>query len=386
MYPLTQRAIDSMIRGTVQTARVDVLHDGQPVKRIGSVPIADADLGDFVPSIAGVVNNSRQAIRRDGDVTFLDLGSADLVPSDVDDLFIPLIGEIRPWVGIQYWDATYTEIMNDEHIEWVPIATLVIDEIPPSASWPEVQVSGLDRLSFMTEFVGNYGITNGTPLHYAISNLLRTKIPASHLKINLPDTDLTTGALLYEEQTSSLEKLHDLALAAGWTLWVDPMGEVRAGSEPTIDDPPVMTYEVGPRSLLMRPQVGISAKDIVNVYVVTGEGPDSSVVRGVARDTNPRSVTYVDRVGERPRFLSSPLMRSFTQCELAAKTSLARVIGLAKDVAVPIIPNPALEVGDVIWVNDGDQINFPLIVDGFPTYLRTSDGDQLLKTRSLVVR
>lgn len=383
MWGMTERAKASLARSGDQSARIEVLHDGEVSARLGSVPVKDRLSGEFIPSIGGNVSCSRQAIRRDGVVSFLDL-SGDLAPTEIGDLFQPLVSEIRPYIGIHYWDATALEIRNEQHIEWIPLATLVVQEYD-SASWPEVTVSGQDRLSFLTPFVRGYSIFDATPNDTAIHEIFELKVPASHLRINLPQTEFTTGALLYEENTASLDRVHELALAAGWALSANPLGEIRAITEPTTEDEPLIIYEPGPKSMLLRPQRNISARDIVNVVVFTSEDLVSTAIRGEARDDDPTSLTYWQRVGEYPKFESSPLMRSTAQCELAARTMLNRLLGLADNIAVPVVPNPALDAGDVIWVSDGEAINFPLIVDSFTTYLRASDGDQVIKTRSRVI-
>lgn len=392
MWPLSTRALASLGRSHTQSARIDVLHDGGLVKRLGGqdgseIPVTfDPLLAGFVPAMSGTVNVSRNQIRRDGSVSFLDLAGV-LEPDDVQDLFAPFISEIRPWIGIHYWDATPSEIALGDDVEWIPLATLVVHAI--SGTFPAIEVSGFDRLSFLQPFVGNYVIANATPTSQALFDLLTAQIPTNRQDFNIStDNEFTTPLTTYTEQDASLDAAHDLALSMGLALYADPMGKIIAAAEPTTDDMPSMTYQPGPTSMMLRPQRNIDASNAHNVFVFTGEQPGSNApVRGVAMDLNPNSLTYVDRIGERPFFDSSPLVISAAQAQLAANTSMRRNLGIADTIAVPIVPNPALESGDVIQVVDNDQgINFPLIVDAFSTSLRASDGGQTLSCRSRVVR
>lgn len=389
MFPLSARALASLPRSRTQSARVDALHDGVIVKRMGGQdgselpPTFDPLLAGFVPSLSGTVNVSRQQIGRDGTAAFLDLAGV-LTPDDVNDLFAPLIAEIRPWIGIHYWDATQAEKDAGDDVEWVPLGTLPVLSV--EGTWPQKQVGGQDRLSFMQPFVGNYSITAGTPTDTAIRNLLATFIPAAHLQTNIPDTEFTVPATLYTEQDSSLDAVHALAKSMGMRLFADPMGVITVAPEASTDDPPAISYAPGPDSMMLRPQRNVDASGSHNIFVVTGESA-SGVLRGVVQDLDPNSLTYIGRVGPRPMFEANPLMQSPAQCVLAAKTIMARELGIADTIAVPVVPNPALDAGDVIQVSDPDQsINFPLVVDSFSVPLRASDGAMTISCRSRVIR
>jgi hypothetical protein len=390
MFPLSTRALTSLTRSHTQSARVDVLHDGVLVKRLGGfdgseIPATyDPLAAGFVPAITGTINVSRQQIRRDGTVTFLDLGGI-LTPDDVDDLLAPFIAEVRPWLGIHYWDATPTEQAAGLDVEWVPLATLVVTGI--EGTWPQRQVTGFDRLTFLQPFIGNYPVAAGTQVDAALADLLATYVPSSRLETNIPDTEFVAPAVLYTEQDSSLDAAHALALAMGGALYADPMGVITVQPEASTDDPPVISYAPGPDSMMLRPQRVIDATGAKNVFVVTGENPGGAPIRGTAQDDNPDSLTYVQRIGPRPDFYSSPLMQNPAQCELAAKTRRARGLGIADTIAVPVVPNPALEAGDIIQVRDDDQnINYPLAVDSFNVGLRASDGTMTINCRSRIIR
>lgn len=384
MWTATPRFFATLARSHSQLVRIDVLHDGRLARRVDSTAAADPGTGQFVQSIGGTVNVARQTIRRDGSVTFLDTAGT-LLPDEVDDLFAPMIAELRIFYGVRYWDATPAETAAGADVEYVPVGTLVVtDAVGP---YPTLTVSGFDRLWFLADFAAPYPVAAGTPTHEALTNLLSAQIPAAHLALNIPQTEFRTGALLYEEQTSSADAAHAMALSMGMVLYADPMGVVTARAEPTTDDEPAMTYEPGALSTMLRPTRSISAGDARNAVVFTGESGEGVPFRGYAQDNDPASLTYVGRVGLRPAFQSSPLIRSAPQAEAAAKTALQRILGLSDTLVVPVVPNPCLESGDVLRVRDPQQgIDLAVIADAFGVPLRATDGEQTIQCRSRVIR
>lgn len=378
MWPISARALESLARSSRRTARVDILRDGELARRVDG---SDSSL----VLTGGSVKVDRSAIRRDGSVTLVST-SGTLLPDEATDLFAPFIGELRIWVGVQYWDWTAVERIAGTEYEWIPVATLVITDVQQSGAY-EYTVSGLDRLWFLTPFVGSYPIASGTLAHDALKSLLTAQIPSAHLQMDIPETEFITGSLLYEGQSESVTAAHDLALAMGMALYADPMGVITARTEPSTDDPPAMTYQPGELSMLMRPQRGVAGSDVKNAVEFTGESPDGSPVRGYAQDDNPLSLTYAGRIGVRPTFESSPLIRTAPQAQLAAETARNRILGLAGNILVPVIPNPALESGDVLRVIDPEQaLDLALIVDSLDVPLRASDGAQTLTCRARVIR
>lgn len=373
--------MQTLARGGDKLIRVDVLHDGQLVKRLEAS--AGAPSTDSLYVIGGQVRVDRQSIRRDGSITFLDL-SGGLTPADVDDLFAPLVGELRIWSGLRYWDASDADLLAGTDREYVPVATLVITDV--AGEYPTLTVGGYDRMWFLSDFVDPYPVAAG-PTGDALRALLAYEVPATRLQMSIPDTDYSTGALLYEEQSSSADAGHAMALSMGMALYADPMGVFTAAAEPTTDDPPVMVYEPGPESMLLRPKRTIAAGDARNCVVFTGEPPGLAPSRGFVEDLDPASLTYAPRVGRRPVWQSSPLILNPTQAALAARTALNRVLGLADTIATPIVPNPCLESGDVIQVRDPQQgIDMALIADAFAVPLRAADGAQEITCRSRVLR
>jgi hypothetical protein len=382
MWPVSDRFLQTLARSHERRTFVEILRNGTVTDVLDSTTLPDPATGTLIQSVAGSIQVDRTAVRRSGTVNFLDI-SATASPAEAISLFPPLITEIRPWVGVRYWDATAADL---NPYEYVPIATLVVSSVDTS-NYPQVTVQGYDRMWMVGPTVGATKITSGTLIADAMKLFLGRQIPASRLDTTgIVNTEHTLPGLLYSENDNAAEKLADMAAAAGQVLFVDPMGVFTTTDEPSTTDDPVMTLAPGPLAVMMRPQHSIDASQAYNAVVFTGEGAGNTPVRGYAQDDNPDSVTYVDRVGVRPLFESSPLVTTTSQAVRAAKSRLRNVLGIPDTLSVPIIPNPALESGDVILVTDPDQgIDYPVVVDGFTVGLQASEG-MVLKCRARVLR
>jgi len=382
MWPVSQRFIDTLSRSHERRAYVEILHDGVVTATLNSTLLPDPVTGSVVQSIGGSIQVDRTAVRRSGTVNFLDI-SANADANDVLDLFPTLVTEIRPWVGVKYWDSTPASTLY----EYVPLGTLVVSGVDTS-NYPQVTVQGYDRMWLVGPFTNALSIVSGTVVADAMNLILGQQIPTARLDTsNVVATEHVTGNLLHAEQDDAVQVLADMAAATGQVLFVDPMGVFTTTTEPSTDDQPVMTYAPGPQSMMMRPHQAIDASQAYNAVVFTGESAAQVPVRGYAQDDNPDSSTYVGKVGLRPYFASSPLITTNGQAQLAAKTRLLNILGIPDTITVPVIPNPALESGDVIMVTDTSQgINYPVIIDSFPAALRASDGEQVLTCRPRVIR
>jgi hypothetical protein len=269
--------------------------------------------------------------------------------------------------------------------EFVPVATLVITDL--DSQYPEITITGYDRMWLLGRFQTPYSVAVGTEIIDAVNALLSANVPSSRLFTNFPSqSELTTPAVSFDAESNIADAVHSLAQTAGWQIYCDPMGIFTITHEPTTDDAPVFSYAPGQYSTMFRPQRTIGG-DFYNAVVYTGEGGTTAPVRGYAQDDDPKSLTYVGRVGTRVYFGSSPLVTTTDQANKAAKTTLYRILGAADTIVVPVVPNPALETGDVIQVSDPQQqINLPLLIDSFSVPLRAADGEQQLTCRSQVIR
>jgi hypothetical protein len=361
---------------------LEVLKDGEVVASMQSGVISDPQSGLITNSIGGSISVSQTTIRRSGTVNLIDV-SGKQIPDSADDLFAPFVTELRVWVGVNYWDGSGSCL--------IPIVTMIITNV--DAAYPQISLTGYDRMWTLGTFSAPYSIAAGTNIATALTDLLSANVPSSRFTINFSggtSEDVTT-ALLYDVDTPVSDAAFALAELAGWDLYCDPVGTFTAANQPTTDDDPVITYQVGPGSLLSaRPKISIASPgELYNAVIFTGEGGATGTTpfRGYAEDNDPKSLSYVARVGTRILFASSPLITTQSMADKAAKTRLSSILGIADTLTVPIIPNHALEVGDVIHVISPEQnIDEKVIIDSFSAPLRASDGAMELSCRARIIR
>ena len=300
-------------------------------------------------------------------------------------LFRSLRTEVRLWRGYEYHDVTPYEKMTGTGIEYWPIGTFVISKA--TMKWPTITLHGFDRLwNLRGRFQAPWVISKAATNMSELERLLRAFIPVATQNIELPTRSATTGLTVWDAQDDILTRANDLAIAEGLVLFADPMGTIRAVDEPTIDDSstPVWTFQPGKANIADQPTREIDATDAQNVVVATGDS-DGTVapVRGVAKDLNPASFTYIGKTPEVPFFYTSPLLRTQSQAALAARTILNRELGVSDTIVIASVPIPGLEGGDLIKVVDSKiDANDLLIADSFSIPLRAAGGNMTIDCRT----
>jgi hypothetical protein len=356
--------------------KVEILVDGQVEKVLYGKTVIDPVRKSKAAWYDGKVSVTPNQVRRESDLSIVDLSEipGDLSVSDAEDLFAPLRSEFRVWRGYQYYNATEGEILSGQANEYWPCGTFIINKA--SMKWPQIALHGYDRLwNLRGRFQSPWVVRSGTPNMVELEKLLRANIPGPQANIELPISDAVSPALIWEEQDDKLQRANDLVLADGKILYADPMGTIRAADAPLpAQDFVVWTFTPGRFNIAQTPERDIDATDAENVVVATGEtNGDVPPVKGIVKDTNPASFTYIGKTAEVPRFYSSPLLTTQLQCVKAAQTILMKELGIADSIVVPSIPIPALEWGDVIQVVDSKiQADDLLLVDSFDIPLRAS--------------
>jgi hypothetical protein len=179
---------------------VEILQDNVVVATLNSVLLPDPVTGSLVQSIGGSVAVDRTAVRRSGTINFVDI-SNDADANEVLELFPTLVTEIRPWVGLKYWDATPAEA---NPWEYVPAGTLVVSGVDTS-NYPQVTVQGYDRMWLVGPFTAALSIPAGTVIADAMNTILGLQIPPARLDTsNIVATEHVTSALLYAEQDDAV--------------------------------------------------------------------------------------------------------------------------------------------------------------------------------------
>lgn len=386
MWPLTTRLASSLAGSNHEVVnKVEVLQSGDVVLTIVGDTVADPATGADTGLVDGTVDVDRTTVRRRATITLADVTGL-LQPADVGDIFLPLRTELRPHRGLMYADRTVETDPADR--EYVPLGTLVVASV--RAEWPTITLTCYDRMWLLDRlrFATPYTIAKSAVITDALAALITSRMPAGRGDVAFPGTDHTTGLIVWDEQDSPAEKAHDLAEAAGLMLYTDQMGVFTAKAEPTTGDDAVWSYVEGAASMLMPwPTEELSGAEAYNAVVATGEPQDGTApVYGYAENSNPSSALYRPDVGAITYFFSSPLLTTTAQANLAAQTILTKQ-GLSDVTVIAGVVNPALDSGDVIYVQASQPAGMAtqLIVDSFSVPLR-GGGPQQITTRARVIQ
>jgi len=377
MWPHTPRLDTTLAAGGTVVTRLDVLADGDLALSLDST---DPDFTDLGGILDGRVDVQPGVVRRTADLTLLDVDRA-LTQGQAMDLLTPLAAEVRLWRGAIYSDTTTAEQPPDDR-ELVPIGTLVVVDAD-FTRWPTIGLVCRDRAWLLSQYrnVTAFSTSNGTASMTALADLIQfTRFPASRVALNFPATPYTVGTQVWDKQSDPTEAAQQIAAAAGLVFYTDPMGTFTCAPPADVDnDPVVATYTEGAGSMLLMPTRRLSGDGARNAVVAESSAADlAAPVSGYAEDGDPTSLTYVGRIGPIPDFYDSPLLRTSAQCDLAARTRLRSIAGLLDTTAVAAMVNPALETGDVIYVQSTSRgIDTKLIADSFSVPLRAAESQTI---------
>jgi hypothetical protein len=386
MWPVSQRFLNTLLHSHVVRQRADILVDGTVAVSIDGIATFDPVTGARTASVGGSVSVQRALVRRSCEVDLLDLDGY-LTPNQAEDLLAPLRNEVRLWRGVQYYDATPAEIAAGTDYELCPIGTFIINKI--GGQYPHKIVGGQDRL-FDTRgrFKTQWTVPAGQPTMSEAARLLQSLIPAQRLDLNLPDLHNTTALVTVDEEGDPAELLLDLFSSTGYVLYADPMGQITAQTEPTVDNSNIVwSFIPGYTNIARRPSNEIDATETYNAVVVKGISSDGVTIppRGYSQDDNPASFTFVGKVGAQTYFYASPQIKSVTQANIAAETIRNRELGVADSKVISAVPNSALELGDLFYAEDSQQgIADVLIADAFNVPLSAA-GEQQIDARAQVL-
>lgn len=161
-----------------------------------------------------------------------------------------------------------------------------------------------------------------------------------------------------------------IARALGARCFTDGRGQFVMQTVPSLADDPVWAVTDGADGVQVELAETLSATGVYNMVVVRGVSDDGKPAVGpvVLADTNQNSPTWIGW-RKKPRFYSSPMLKTEQQCRATADSLLGPSLGFAAQIDLTSVMNPALEVGDVVNVSmlDGslqrhiaDHISFDL--------------------------
>jgi hypothetical protein len=271
--------------------------------------------------------------------------------------------------------------------EWVPVGLFSLDESSrtrDAGSRSEVSVKLVDAAARVADdrFDAPVQTTRGATAQSEIIRLVRETLGLSYPVIDLT-TSSTPAAVIEIDRERWKDGIEKLADSIAAEVFFDPQGVLVIRPQPTLGSDYVWQVKTGPGGNMLTRKDVMTRDKVFNRFVASGQRSDGTPpVRGVAIDSDPNSATrYGGPFGKKPRFYSSALLTTVAQCEETAAAYLARIKGIAAQVDLDAIVNPALDVGDVILVvDDGvitrhiiDRLTIPLGADGVQQITTRSD-------------
>lgn len=291
----------------------------------------------------GEVTISNELIRRSANITVVDPTGA-LTPAATNDLIMPLGTEITLYRGIKFPDNT---------IETVRLGIFGIDDvqIEDSGANMSLRIDLFDRAKKVqrADFTSDYTIPSGTNYVDAIRNILIDGFP--QIQINFPVLTDTTPNIIFQHNTDRWKAAVDMATDIGYDLFFDNNGVciMRFALRPVW---PIALFTEGETGNLLDIRKRYNRDGIYSHVIVSGETTDNTVpVRAEAVDNDPQSPTYyLGPFGDVPYFYTSQLITTTQQAQATALGLLSRVSGILEGLEFNALPNPALDVSDIINV------------------------------------
>lgn len=180
-------------------------------------------------------------------------------------------------------------------------------------------------------------------------------------------SDATMARVVLDEQANRWSEITKALTSIGFEGLMDPSGEfMRLRNVPTTADVAhwyLDVDDVRTGDLVNQIAQQQSRSRVYNGVICKGENPNSTdlPVRGQAwvEDTSdpthyiPGPPTQTN-IGPRPFFLTSQYVRTTEQAQFAAEAELRRIRGLLQRIDLEIPTNPAINVGDVLFVSSED--------------------------------
>ncbi|PWG13886.1 DUF5047 domain-containing protein [Streptomyces sp. V2] len=327
MYSVSARFLQTIAESHAPVTEVVLFRtDGSTVRLDhigGSVPV---DLGS--------------AVRRTCSVTSPDTSLIPRTPADKLNVYG---SRLRISRGVRYSDGTQ---------ELVPLGVFRVDEISGDVDEGPVTISGksLECVVADDKFTVPYR-ASGTAVG-AITALIQRSIPDA-IVINAA-TDAAIGPRTWDVESDPWAAVVELGRAIGAMVYCDPDGVFTVAELPDLASAtPAWTIAAGDGGAYVSASRGMTADKVFNGVLARGENTEANIapVSALIVDNDSGSPTYWSGpFGRRPTFYSSSTLTTTGACTAAATLLLRSAQAPNASADISSLPNPALEVGDVLRV------------------------------------
>lgn len=313
-------------------------------------PVTEEVILEIDENIGGSVSlDATAGIRGTLDLTLVDDGSGDVLPTNADSPLAPFGNELRVSRGIETANV----------IQLVRLGIFRIVR-PASDDQSQVRVSGLDRAHRYVEasFLEPYNVDSGTEAITAIEEVLGGVWAPT---FDLPDVSYPLPPLIADVGDDRWAFAQGIATAIGCELYHDDNGivtgrQIAHASEASA----VGEFAEGPNGVLLGVEREWDREPLYNHWTASSEstgGSDDGTISEVALDDNPNSPTYFyGDFGRKPNRYSSQYIQDIEGAQNVANSLLARSLGAPDVVNFDVTVDPTRRPSDVIRITR-EQLN-----------------------------
>lgn len=301
-----------------------------------------------LPIVGGTVQVDRTAQFRRS-VQSLTVADSDgtLVASLATDPLAPYGNELAVYSGIRYPDGT------TETVQVGVFGISVYDVVNQAGHLITLTAFDRARTVSRNKWTDTYIVAAGTNYAAALQALITDRFPAATFAVTA--TTATTPLLTFNAGDDPWAKATEMAASIGYEIYFNRAGVCVIAPIPDVGASAVAWQHVtGPGGVVVKIDSSITNDPGYNGAVVTGQGPSNTIpVRAVSWDNNPASPTYyLGKYGKVPQFVTTSLVTTAAQAQAMADGLVRLRLGASQVVTYDVIPNPAVDEGDVVYLAD----------------------------------
>ena len=214
-------------------------------------------------------------------------------------------------------------------------------------------------------------------LETAITALLKSRYPDVQTAFPTTNVSINQVVLGSENDNDPWKDAVELCELVGFDLFFNANGVVEMAQFPSLDGSVVVsTFVEGAGTTITSIDRAISTKETYNgvIYTIEGTGV-TTPIRVEAWDEDSTSPTYrYGKFGEVPTFVETSLLSTEDEAVRAAAALLNKYIGAQETISWECIPDPTLDVNDVVYVSAvGAKVDRLVIVDQIDLPLDSQD-------------
>lgn len=247
-----------------------------------------------------------------------------------------------------------------------------------------VHVTDLSRAIKRNVWQEPFTVASGLNYGDAIQAMVLDRLP-SQTQFSISSTTRTLPDVVVYGLTQGGDPWQDcreLAQAIGYECFFDPNGifVFQPVPDPTVGDP-VWEFDEDSNPLVAEAVRELADDQTFNHVIVIGQSTSSqNAVSAEAQDTNPNSPTYIlGPYGQVTERLTFSLITTQDQAQDVANSILNNSLGASDQVTITVVPQPALEPGDIIKINCSDvRVNGNYMINSMTLSLSSADPQQLV--------